>query len=169
MGLRWSFAERRGAAEPPWRCRDQVVSRVANHLARARHANLGFKEPLVLILGQPPRTRWSFGEDASQLGVYAWYWDNANNRTYPVGQLQPNPWGLYDMHGNIWEWVEDRYESYPAGPVVDPMGPFIDWYRANRGGGWNNHARLCRSSNRNADPPDHCASSLGFRLLRTIE
>lgn len=115
------------------------------------------------------RTRWSFGEDASQLGLYAWYGDNADNRTHPVGQLQPNPWGLYDMHGNIWEWVEDRYESYTAGPAVDPMGPFIGWYRANRGGGWNNHARLCRSANRNADPPDHRSGSHGFRLLRTVE
>jgi hypothetical protein len=57
MCLRWSVVERRGAAEPPWRCRDQVMPRAATHLARARHTNLGFKEPLGLILGQPPRAR----------------------------------------------------------------------------------------------------------------
>ncbi len=114
-------------------------------------------------------TRWSFGEDASQLGLYAWYWDNADNRTHPGGQIQPNPWGLYDMHGNIWEWVEDRYESSTAGTAVEPMGPFIGLYRAHRGGGWNNDACLCRSANRNADPPDHRSGSHGFRLVRMVE
>jgi formylglycine-generating enzyme required for sulfatase activity len=54
-------------------------------------------------------TRWSFGEEASQLGRYAWYGDNAGSQPHPVGQLPPNPWGLYDMHGKVREWGQDRY------------------------------------------------------------
>ncbi len=68
-------------------------------------------------------TAYSFGDDASQLGKYAWFSDNARNTTHLVGQKRPNAWGLYDMHGNVWEWCQDWMEDYPAGPVVDPMGP----------------------------------------------
>ena len=53
---------------------------------------------------------YCFGDDVTQLSQYAWYKDNAQDTTHPVGQLQPNTWGLYDMHGNVWEWVQDRYE-----------------------------------------------------------
>ena len=87
-------------------------------------------------------TRWSFGDDASQLGRYAWHDGNAGGQTHPVGQLQPNPWGLYDMHGNVWEWVQDWYGKYASGTAVDPAGPSSGSYHVFRGGGWGYHRPL---------------------------
>ena len=112
-------------------------------------------------------TRWSFGDDASQLGRYAWYDRNAGGQTHPVGQLQPNPWGLYDMHGNVWEWVQDWYGSYSSGTAVDPAGPSSGSYRVNRGGSLAYGARFCRSAYRLRDAPGSRYDFLGLRLLRT--
>jgi formylglycine-generating enzyme required for sulfatase activity len=111
-------------------------------------------------------TRWSFGDDASQLGRYARHDGNAGGPTHPVGQLQPNPWGLYDMHGNVWEWVQDWYGKYTSGTAVDPTGPSSGSRRVNRGASWCNAARVCRSAVRNGDAPDYRRGNLGFRLLR---
>jgi len=69
------------------------------------------------------KTVYSFGNDARQLGEYAWYRKNSGDHTHPVGQKKSNAWGLYDMHGNVWEWVQDWYGAYSASAVVDPAGP----------------------------------------------
>ena len=111
-------------------------------------------------------TRWSFDDDASQLGRYAWYDGNAGRQTHPVGQLQPNPWGLYDMHGNVWEWVQDWYGQYASGTAENPEGPSSGADRVNRGGGWDSTARFCRAVHRSGDAPGFRFVSLGFRLLR---
>jgi formylglycine-generating enzyme required for sulfatase activity len=75
-------------------------------------------------------TRWFFGDDPSQLGDYAWFKDNAGGKSHPVGQKKPNPWGLYDMYGNIAEFVRDEHqeEYYAVGPRVDPTGPSLGIY-----------------------------------------
>ena len=114
-------------------------------------------------------TRWSFSDDASQLGRYAWYERNAGGKTHPVGQLQPNPWGLYDMHGNVWEWVQDWYGKYTSGTAVNPAGPSSGSHRVLRGGSWNGTAPHCRSANRVVDAPGNRYVRLGFRLLRVAQ
>ena len=97
----------------------------------------------------------------------AWFDENSGGRTQPVGQKAPNAWGLHDMLGNVWEWVQDRYGGYPGGSVTDPAGPGSGSYRVYRGGGWLSNARNCRSSNRSLDTAGLRRVNLGFRLLRT--
>ena len=88
---------------------------------------------------------------ADTLGKVAWYADNSGNKTHPVGQKKPNAFGLYDMHGNVWEWCEDLYS---AG----------DSYRVIRGGGWYYGSRGCAAGLRSYDFPDYRFNSVGFRL-----
>jgi formylglycine-generating enzyme required for sulfatase activity len=82
------------------------------------------------------QTAFSFGDDPSALGDYAWHAGNSGERSHPVGQKKPNAWGLYDMHGNIWEWCADRYGKYPKGFATDPSGPTTGDTRVSRGGSW---------------------------------
>ena len=97
-------------------------------------------------------TAYSFGNDARQLGEYAWYDNNADGKTHPVGQKKPNAWGLHDMYGNVWEWVQDWYTNYAAGSAVDPAGPSSGSLRVVRGGSWVNGAGEGRSAARGLAP-----------------
>ena len=115
-------------------------------------------------------TDYSFGDDPRLLGEYAWYAENAERKTHPVGQKKANAWGLHDMHGNVWEWVQDWYSKpYPSGTVTDPQGPASGSIRVYRGGSWITHARNCRVSYRNDQAPGGRVVYVGFRLLRTVE
>jgi formylglycine-generating enzyme required for sulfatase activity len=115
------------------------------------------------------KTRWSFGDQESQLGEYAWYDSNSDLKTHPVGQKKPNPWGLQDMHGNVWEWVQDRWHNNYNGAPTDGSA----WEagdssgRGLRGGSWLNNARNTRAALRNDGTPGVRLSNLGFRLART--
>jgi len=88
-------------------------------------------------------------------------------KTVKVGSFAPNAWGLYDMHGNVWEWVQDWHGNYPSGSVTDPEGPAAGSYRVYRGGSWFSYARNCRSALRLNYVPGDRSYYLGFRLLRT--
>ncbi|MBM3224920.1 MAG: hypothetical protein FJZ47_14105 [Candidatus Tectomicrobia bacterium] len=120
---------------------------------------------------------YAFGNNAADLATYAWYVTNARGRTHAVGELQPNAWGLYDMHGNVCEWTQDWYGPYlshtavnapgAAGvAAVDPGGATTGLYRVIRGGNWRDNARLCRSAYRRYARPGHRTGSLGVRVLR---
>lgn len=103
----------------------------------------------------------------SSLGDYAWYGANSGSKTHSVGQKRPNGLGLYDMSGNVWEWVQDWYGDYPSGSVTDPEGPSSGGSRVVSGGSWNNNARYCRSANSLIVHPGGRDLNLGFRLLST--
>jgi formylglycine-generating enzyme required for sulfatase activity len=117
-------------------------------------------------------TRFSFKGDKLALGRYAWYKDNSNNQTHPVGQKEPNGFGLYDMHGNVWEWCWDWYEAeyyrqMPADDASpDPRGPGRAAYRVIRGESWASRAEDARSARRGGSPPVTGDQHKGFRLAR---
>jgi formylglycine-generating enzyme required for sulfatase activity len=109
-------------------------------------------------------TKWSFGDDESSLKDHAWYDDNANNTTHPVGEKRPNVWGLYYMHGNVWEWCSDDKREYASTTLDDPTGGTAGSGRVRRGGGWDFYARFCRSAVRGGDAPGDRLYYLGFRV-----
>ncbi|MCC5877068.1 MAG: SUMF1/EgtB/PvdO family nonheme iron enzyme [Candidatus Sumerlaeia bacterium] len=96
---------------------------------------------------------------------FMWWAGNSNGRTQPVGLMRPNAFGLHDMHGNVWEWCEDRYfDSLAGGSVTDPTGPSSGSYRVRRGGSWFHDAWDSRSANRTGSPPSSRGNTFGFRL-----
>ena len=113
-------------------------------------------------------TRWSFGDDESELRKYVWYGNRCPFGAKVVGGKLPNPWGLYDMHGNVREWVQDRYGKnyYNDSPRVDPRGPSTGSYRVERGGDFSLFAQDVRSADRRYYSPGYRGSSFGVRLLR---
>lgn len=134
-------------------------------------------------------TPWFFGEDPEELEKYAWYEANSNGKTQPVGRKKPNPWGLHDMHGNVWEWTLDQYDpdcyDKRGTGAVDPWAkPTTEYPRVVRGGSWDDDPEELRSAARRASSPNwkmmdpqlpqsvwyHTnALWLGFRIVRPLQ
>ena len=108
-------------------------------------------------------TKGAYAEDLDAMG---WYGNSGSKMSHAVATKQPNGWGLYDMHGNVWEWCRDWYGGYPTGLVTDPTGASSGSDRVLRGGGWYGSARYCRSAFRGGYGPDDRARYNGFRLAR---
>jgi formylglycine-generating enzyme required for sulfatase activity len=110
--------------------------------------------------------KFCFGDDEKQLGEYAWYGENSAGKTHPVGEKKPNTFGLHDMHGNVWEWCQDRYGEYGAEAVRDPSGPTTGSFRVIRGGSWDDRGRHCQSACRYDLVPGFRYYDMGVRVAR---
>jgi hypothetical protein len=126
----------------------------------------------------PTEAEWEYAARAGTTGDYGgsggldqmgWYGGNSGSTTHPVRQKQANAWGLYDMHGNVWEWVQDWYSGtyYTVSPPTDPTGPASGQYRVLRGGSWYYVAYYARSASRFFNNPSSRLNLYGFRLART--
>ncbi len=146
----------------------------------------GFIEKLNAMTGQtyrlPTEAEWeyaaragskaqfTFGDDVEELGQYAWYLDNSEDSTHPVGQKLPNAFGLYDVHGNVWEWTADCYKDSFAdapndGSAVEKEG---HCYRVDRGGSWINKPFNVRLTQRHRSGAGDRYFGMGFRLARSL-
>jgi len=122
----------------------------------------------------PSEAEWEYacragttGEYAGNIDSLAWYKSNSGNTTHAVGQKSANAWGLYDMHGNVWEWCQDWYGAYASEEVADPKGANTGTTRVLRGGSWARPPASLHSARRSGFSPDTRNNSLGFRLVRT--
>ena len=142
--------------------------------------NASGKLPQGLKAALPTEAQWEYACRAGSRGAYAgdllimgWYEINSGNTTHAVRQKKPNEWGMYDMHGNVWEWCadwndKDYYSAVAAGR--DPKGPGANGQnRVLRGGGWVSYARSCRSANRDGGRPGNRGIINGFRLSLQVE
>ncbi len=114
-------------------------------------------------------TAFSFGDDESMLEAYGWYDDNSEDKTRPVGMKEANPWGLYDVHGNVAEWVADEYHSnYQKAPTDGSEWTGGVDRRVIRGGSWENAESNCRSSDRDSIGDGSHKNYIGFRLVKEL-
>jgi formylglycine-generating enzyme required for sulfatase activity len=113
--------------------------------------------------------KWSGPGNFGELEDYVWFQDDSGKKTHPVGKKKPNGLGLYDMSGNVWEWVKDGYDQayYKKSPINNPRGVERSASRARRGGSWISVPSNIRTSIRAGDDPDVGFGYLGFRLART--
>jgi len=116
-------------------------------------------------------TEYCTGDDESGLARAGWYGFDAGNsggRPHPVAQKEPNARGLYDMHGNVWEWTNDWFGPYDETELLNPVGPDEATYKTLRGGSWFDEASYCRSAFRINDRPDRTGYFTGFRIARSV-
>ncbi len=112
-------------------------------------------------------TQFNYGDEEELLSQYAWSLVNSSNHTHPVGEKKPNGWGLYDMHGNVWEWCQDWYSAdyYSHSSNVNPAGSATGTSRILRGGSWYSLPNYCRSAGRSNHQPDLRDPLVGFRVV----
>jgi formylglycine-generating enzyme required for sulfatase activity len=114
-------------------------------------------------------TRWHFGDDPAQADGYAWHAGNSEGKLHPVGTREANAWGLFDVHGNVWEWCWDYFRPYADAPQTDPQGPATGGLRVVHGGAATEPVTALRASNRLGYGPGIRTAGIGFRVARTYE
>jgi formylglycine-generating enzyme required for sulfatase activity len=164
-----------------WDCQDFVTKLNEKFSGRGGKFTLPTEAQWEYACRAGSTTLYCCGDDEAALGEFAWYQTPFGLATHPVGEKKPNAWGLYDMHGNIWEWCQDSFDEgyYGHSPVDDPAGPPEGAIRVIRGGGWisggngvdrdggwTNFALSCRSAYRNGLKPGYRLANLGFRVAR---
>ena len=127
---------------------------------------------LGLPVKLPTEAQWEYACRAGSSGAFvgnyndmAWHRANSCGKSHPIRTKRPNAWGLYDMHGNVWEWCQDWYGAYPSGNITNPMGPANGTQHVIRGGGWLDDVRASRSANRGLHPSEYKDNRLGFRVV----
>ena len=115
------------------------------------------------------KTQWYSGDTETELETVAWFDRNGEGKTHPVGEKKPNAWGLYDMHGNVWQWCQDWKEDYQAKAQTDPQGPVKGTMRSLRGGSFTNSSGDARSAFRANDIPDGRNAHQGFRVVLSFD
>ena len=115
-------------------------------------------------------TRWYCGDDEASLADVGWFNKNAGGMSHPVGEKKPNAWGLYGMHGNVYQWCSDWFSAdyYKQSPPSDPTGPPAGSNRVVRGGNWFRDSSFCRSAYRNAHGPASRERHVGFRVVVAV-
>jgi formylglycine-generating enzyme required for sulfatase activity len=124
----------------------------------------------------PTEAEWEYAARAGtteprygDVDAIAWFHRNSGDESHPVGEKQPNAWGLYDMLGNVWELVADWKDSYPSTPVTDPTGPPTGYYKVSRGGGWYDTPPAVTATFRASPERSARSNSIGFRLARDAQ
>jgi formylglycine-generating enzyme required for sulfatase activity len=140
-----------------------------NFINKLNELNDGFRYRL------PTEAEWEYacragttGDYAGNVSEMAWYSENSGSKTHAVGGKQPNAWGLFDMHGNVWEWCQDLYHvTYDGAPTDGSAWLSVgeQKWQVLRGGSWSGNAASLRSASRNSRPPDNRSSSYSFRVV----
>jgi formylglycine-generating enzyme required for sulfatase activity len=130
----------------------------------------------------PTEAEWEYACRAGTTSAYntganisdnpdtGWYYENSGRKPHPPGQKSANTWGLYDMHGNVWEWCWDWYDDdYPSGAQTDPLGAVSGASRVRRGGSWSDTAPSLRSAYRFSFTPSEPDNDVGFRIARNAQ
>jgi formylglycine-generating enzyme required for sulfatase activity len=169
MGANPSAFKFKGANKNPvenvsWNdCQDFVAK--VNQKLHGQQASLPTEAQWEYACRAGTTTAYNTGDGEGALKEAGWYMGNSESKTRPVGQKKPNTWGLYDMHGNVFEWCSDWYGSYPAGEVTDPMGPKQGGLRVLRGGCSLIFSASCRSATRIWKKPGDRDNCTGVRVV----
>ena len=149
-----------------------ALERAGGWLEKGEHYRLPTEAEWEYACRAGTTTPWSFGSDGRRLGEHAWFYGNTEEKreqyAHRVGRKKPNPWGLCDMHGNVYEWCSDWYKPVLAGGN-DPHGPATGVTKVLRGGGWGYDPARCRSADRNKNDPSFSDFSGGFRVVLAAE